>query len=844
MFCPKILSSRRLDATRASVQQTKLASAFRSLAIVGLLLVSIFLPVSSAVAKSAMQSYVEAMQPGWNLGNTLDAIPDETSWGNPLVTQQFIQQLAAQGYKSIRIPVTWSPHTGPAPSYTIDPVWMNRVQQIVDWSLQSGLYVLINTHHDSWEWINAYPSNHDAVVAEYTSVWTQIATRFAGYSNKLMFESINEPQFANVDDTTGAADLDQLNTLFVNIVRGTGGANATRPLVLPTLHTNSGQAYVDSLATTISNLNDPNIIATIHYYGWWPFSVNIVGYTKFDAVSINDVTSGFDTVYNKFVANGIPVIIGEFGVLETGDAIERGEFLKYFEFVTQYARSKGITHMLWDAGQDFDRTTYQWKDPELYAIMKQTLHGRVTTTDSDLIFLKSGVPVQDVPINLNLNGNNFVSVQDGTTTLTPGTGYTLNGSLLTIKAAALAKYATGNFGQKTVLSINVNSGPSWHVYVRYYNTPVTSSVLGNNANALPIPVAFNGDLLATMEARYTNGTDAGPASWTPFQQFNYAFTPDYSNNTISLTQNFFPGMPAGTINLAFHFWSGNIVNYQIVLQPKASGSGSDYIIYDDALASGWNDWSSWVTRNLSNTSPVHAGADSVSINAGAYGGFVVQNGGAPIDTSGYHTLTFWINGGATGGQSLGVVPIHGGNWGPGSASIPTPAANTWQKVEISLSSLGVDGASDITGFLFQNWTASDAPTYYIDDIHLSPVQSSSILDVLGSPSPVSPLTITKSGFTLNRRTNQMVQNVTITNPTSSTINGPTYLILDSLSSNTTLVNANGTTQYIVPSSSPYILVSSTPLAPNQSVTVSLTFTVPASGGITYNGRVLSGSSNL
>ena len=68
-----------------------------------------------AHAASPMQKYVDALQPGINLGNTLDAIPDETSWGNPLVTQAQMQQFAAKGYKSIRIPITWTNHIGPAP---------------------------------------------------------------------------------------------------------------------------------------------------------------------------------------------------------------------------------------------------------------------------------------------------------------------------------------------------------------------------------------------------------------------------------------------------------------------------------------------------------------------------------------------------------------------------------------------------------------------------------------------------------------------------------------------------------------------------------------------------------
>ena len=71
------------------------------------------LTATPASAQTPMQFYVEAMQPGWNLGNTLDATPTETSWGNPLVTEEFIQQIAAQGFKSIRIPVTWDTYMGP-----------------------------------------------------------------------------------------------------------------------------------------------------------------------------------------------------------------------------------------------------------------------------------------------------------------------------------------------------------------------------------------------------------------------------------------------------------------------------------------------------------------------------------------------------------------------------------------------------------------------------------------------------------------------------------------------------------------------------------------------------------
>lgn len=80
-------------------------------------------PPSSPTARAQ----VAAMQPGWNLGNTFDAIgADETAWGNPRVTRELLRGVKAQGFKSVRLPVTWGDHQGPAPDYAIDPVWLGR----------------------------------------------------------------------------------------------------------------------------------------------------------------------------------------------------------------------------------------------------------------------------------------------------------------------------------------------------------------------------------------------------------------------------------------------------------------------------------------------------------------------------------------------------------------------------------------------------------------------------------------------------------------------------------------------------------------------------------------------
>ncbi|WP_319111846.1 cellulase family glycosylhydrolase [Streptomyces europaeiscabiei] len=99
------------------------------------------------------------------------------------------------------------------------------------------------------------------------------------------------------------------------MVRESGGGNANRLLVLPTLHTSSDQGRLDALAAELAELRDPMVATTVHFYGWWPFGVNITGCTRFDAASEQDLTATFDRVYNSFTARGIPVVIGDYALL-------------------------------------------------------------------------------------------------------------------------------------------------------------------------------------------------------------------------------------------------------------------------------------------------------------------------------------------------------------------------------------------------------------------------------------------------------------------------------------------------------------------------------------------------
>jgi len=92
-------------------------------------------------------------------------------------------------------------------------------------------------------------------------------------------------------------------------------------------------------------------------------------------------------------------------------------------------------------------------------------------------------------------------------------------------------------------------------------------VLSNTSgttSSFAIPSQFRGDVLATMEAKYADGSNAGSANWTSFQQFNAAYAPDYTNNDITLTTAFLNAVnDSAPVTLTFHFWSGAVVTYQV-----------------------------------------------------------------------------------------------------------------------------------------------------------------------------------------------------------------------------------------------------------------------------------------
>jgi hypothetical protein len=164
------------------------------------------------------------------------------------------------------------------------------------------------------------------------------------------------------------------------------------------------------------------------------------------------------------------------------------------------------------------------------------------------------------------------------------------------------------------------------------------------------------------------------------------------------------------------------------------------IIYDDALENSWNDWSWSATRNFSyNATYVHSGTNAISVTITSGGGALSLEHSA-FDSSTYTNLTFWINGGASGGQPLQIYAETSSGAQP-AVSLPTLGANTWQQMNFSLAALGVANQPNFTRFSIQSRSSSSLPTFYVDDVALQsgpPLPVSVLIDAAANRRAINP----------------------------------------------------------------------------------------------------------
>lgn len=331
---------------------------------------------------------VQAITAGWNLGNTLDSCGDwilqytdgtprsfETAWGNPPVTQQLIDAIKAAGFNAIRIPVTWKQHIDDLDGYRIDPEWMARVQQVVDYVIGNDLYCIINLHHDVGgdSWLHASEESIAADGKKFRAVWTQIANHFEQYDNRLMFEGFNEILDENSNwnypGQAATAAVNELNQMFVDTIRATGGNNPSRVLLVCTYACGTNPASLaDFVLPTDSAEN--RLIVEVHYYDPAAYCSEMSGASNTQAVWTDNggqaqVDTMLDNLHAYFTSRGIPVIIGEFGASNKDNTADRAEYAAH---IVKNAAQRGIKCFWWDTGGriETDPTLGWYKGMALY----------------------------------------------------------------------------------------------------------------------------------------------------------------------------------------------------------------------------------------------------------------------------------------------------------------------------------------------------------------------------------------------------------------------------------------------------------------------------------------------
>ena len=338
---------------------------------------------SKAVKDSGSQNFddsvqggkiIDEMHFGWNLGNTFDAfndkfLPDqglssEECWGNPKTTEAIIDGLVKKGFKTIRIPVTWHNHLIDN-KYTVDPQWTTRVKTVVDMCLSKGLYVILNTHHDQADnnvsyGKGYYPNRNNREESEkfLLNIWSQITLAFNnGYGHKLIFEPLNEPRLrgdthewwyapGDAKCEEGIEVLNEFNSLIHTVIRKSGGNNAKRFI----LFTSCAAAFDYTTSNGFKIPDDPNrkVLVSVHLYTPYDFAMNPdKSKNTFNDAYRNELDQKFRTLHDKFVSQGIYVIVGEMGVVNKNNLDQRIAWAKYF---VSEGRKQGLACIVWDNG--------------------------------------------------------------------------------------------------------------------------------------------------------------------------------------------------------------------------------------------------------------------------------------------------------------------------------------------------------------------------------------------------------------------------------------------------------------------------------------------------------------
>ncbi|KAL5117667.1 hypothetical protein ACEQ8H_004415 [Pleosporales sp. CAS-2024a] len=553
-------------------------------------------PSSASFSPVSAGKFFDAINPGWNLGNTLDAVPTEGSWNNPPVSGDTFDDVKKAGYKGVRLPVTWTNHfTSQSPDWTVDATWLQRVEDVVDMVLSRGFYAIINVHHDATAWADLTQASTNVTMVEEKlyRLWYQIGTKLACKSSAIAFETINEIPATTAEH---GAEVNKLNNIFLQAINDAGGFNPQRVVTL----VGAGE---DGLKTTQwfkrpdAKFTNPWGIQ-YHYYSPYDFIFSAWGKTTWGS-DADKAALDSDLAMVRGNFTDVPLIIGEWSASPV--ATETSGRWRYFDFFTRTAAKYNTSTILWDNGADYlDRAAHQWRDPVAENIYQAAVQGMPnalpdSTTDgsatqqqsSAYVYHKKGTNVSDTTLGFDFAGNELMSdkiVFTGRTNqsgslLDQGRDYTVSGQTLTFQAGFLASVftpssPTGSLGNVT---LSFNRGAALGVNFVQYATPElasTSSKLPAVSTDLVVRLTWAGqNRPAAIKATKLDGTYLVDdwTQWLPVLQqgrMTYGNQWDWNAQGVILKAATLDAVRAAGMTTTFtiEFYpreAGNAVNYTL-----------------------------------------------------------------------------------------------------------------------------------------------------------------------------------------------------------------------------------------------------------------------------------------
>lgn len=489
---------------------------------------------------------------GINLGNTLEACDNnvgiktnaplsyETHWGQPKTTQAMIDGMKAAGFDTIRIPVAWMTNATHLyeGDYTIDADYMDRVEEVVRYARKAGMYVIINDHWDGgWYGMFGSESAETRALAmeAYKGMWQQIAERFRDYSDYLIFESANEelggrfdensPLYCSDSVVTYLTDderyalTNEINQTFVDVVRATGGNNATRFLLIAGYSTDINQTCDDRFQMP-KDTADSKLMVSVHYYDPWSYcgASSAASATKWGKVSDYEYMDQQLAKMTKFTEAGYGVVIGEYGALPCSDGL-KDNTLAYHTAFLDACTKYNLTNCLWDCSGLYKRVSQTFADDDILAMYQEKRQANEEGQDyadvqaaaaAEIAAAAAEAPVtfqQDAVVVDDKTALAWIMWNDGSWALTHSVGDTYNADAISEGLVATNAIITGE-GKYTV-------GLDFTGTAQGYSASVAFAAIGiSNGEAL-YPnylvnikeVRINGEIYRLKGRAYTTSDD-------------------------------------------------------------------------------------------------------------------------------------------------------------------------------------------------------------------------------------------------------------------------------------------------------------------------------------------------